>query len=520
MHYREPKRNTILVLRLVLALFLATVALVRTLYAGEPQVRHSGTFHLLGANAILSRLAYDGTMPRPHEGQTGQTASLEYAPGQIVVKYRGAEAPRQLLAATSRWQTRVLGQQPQLGVVLLQVPLGAEQMAIAQLRRDARVRYAELNYRVHAQEIPSDEKWPEQWALQRIAAPEAWDIAHCQGTVVAVLDTGVHLEHPDLRNALWTNSGEVPNNGLDDDGNGKVDDVHGWHFYLNCSTGTCQPYENPIIQDDNGHGTHVTGIATAETGNGIGIASVSWGAQAMIVKVLDEYGDGYYSDIAAGIVYATDNGAQVINLSFGGDQPSQLLQDAVDYAHQKGVLLVAAAGNDGGMVLCPAACEHVVAVAATDRDDQRAVFSTGASNHGPEVDIAAPGKGIVSTWPPPYQYLSREGTSMAAPHVAGAAALLWSWRPDYTNEQIQHRLESQADDVNAESHPGRDPYLGWGRLNLYQALAGLPPGPTLTPSPTRTTTPTATATVTPTHTATPVRYLYYLLPIFKDYTPT
>jgi subtilisin family serine protease len=226
----------------------------------------------------------------------------------------------------------------------------------------------------------------------------------------------------------------------------------------------------------------------------------------MTVKVLDQDGDGYYSDVAAGIVYATDNGARVINLSFGGDAPSQLLQDAADYAYHKGVLLVAAAGNDGGSVKFPAACENVVAVAATDQDDLPATFL------GPQVDIAAPGKDIISTWLPPYQYMSKQGTSMATPHVSGAAALLWSWRPDYTNAQIQQRLESQADDVNAAEYPGRDSYLGWGRLNLYRALGGLPPGPTLTP------TPSPTVTVTPTPTSTPPLYQYRLLPIFKDYS--
>ncbi len=498
MQHRKLKRNSPFLFMLVLTGAIASMALAGSAGALHPP-------RLPPTNAPARHVLSEGWMP------------LSHSPGQILVRHRRPEAPSHLLAATAKWHTQILGQLPQLGAILLQVPAGAEKAVMAQLQRHPLVQYVEWNYRVHALETPDDERWSEQWALHKIGAPQAWDIAHCQGTIVAILDTGVHLEHPDLRKALWTNPGEIPNNGIDDDGNGKVDDVHGWHFYQNCSTGPCIPYENRIIQDDNGHGTHVTGIAAAETDNGIGIAGVSWGAQAMIVKVLDQHGDGYYSDVAAGIVYATDNGAQVINLSLGGEQSSQLLQDAVNYAYQRGVLVVAASGNDGGSVLHPAACENVVAVAATDRDDQR----PGYSNRGPEVDIAAPGHNIVSTWPWLNGYYYKRGTSMAAPHVSGSAALLWSWRPDYTNAQIQRRLESQADDVNADTYPGHDPYLGWGRLNVRRALAGLPPGPTPTPtpSPTMTLTPTTRPTATPTltNTPTPTRYIYYLLPVFKNF---
>ncbi len=453
------------------------------------------------ASALLDKAA------QPAAGTPQSEGSLNYLPGRILVKSRQAGALSHIAASTDVWQTQIAGQIPQLGVTHLQVPPGAEKAVLAQLQRDPRLAYAELDYRVQALESPDDERWPDQWALHTIQAAQAWDITHCQGTVVAVLDTGVHLEHPDLGSVLWTNIGEIPGNGLDDDGNGKADDVHGWHFYQNCNTGVCVPQENRILQDDNGHGTHVSGIIAAQTNNGIGIAGVSWGAQAMIVKVLDAYGDGYYSDVAAGIVYAADNGAKVINLSLGGAESSLLLQDAIDYAHSRGVLIVAAAGNDGGNVLYPAACDNVVAVAASDQVDQRAGFS----NYGPQVDIAAPGDGILSTWPWLDGYYSKRGTSMAAAHVSGAAALLASWRPDFSNVQVEHRLTTEADDVNAEGYPGHDPYMGWGRLNVHQALAGLPPGPTLTPSPTMTPTPS------PTTTPTPQLHLLRLPLIFKTY---
>jgi thermitase len=458
---------------------------------------------VLVASALWCGSPPQRLMAAPTPAQDPMRSIPDSLPGQILVRYRPLEgqprsegpakqSPDFVLSAAG--PVRILGQIPQLGVWLLQVPAGSEESALAELEQKPGVQYAEPNYRASALEIPDDPQWQQQWALTKINAPQAWDIAHCQGTVIAILDTGAYLEHPDLSNALWTNPGEIANNGLDDDGNGKVDDIHGWHFEQNCTTGTCVPNENPIIQDENGHGTHVTGIAAAETNNDTGVASASWGARAMIVRVLDEYGDGYYFDIAAGMVYAADNGAQVINLSLGGESASQLLQDAANYAYNKGALVVAAAGNNGGPVLYPAACDHVVAVAATDANDQRLSFS----NQGPEIDIAAPGDSIISTWLPPYLYYYKRGTSMAAPHVSAAAALLWSWRPNWSNQQVEQRLETQADDVNSDLYPGPDPYLGWGRLNLYRVLAGLPPGPTPTP----TVSPQATATVSPEATAT------------------
>jgi len=465
-------------------------------------------------SSISVRPAESASIFTPQSAQVDSTASREattaFAPGRVWVKVIDRFGQGQLsgtLTSSARRATQV----PALGLWRIDVTPGTEQQILEQLRRDPSIAYAELDYHVTAMEQPDDARRPEQWALDAIHCPEAWDLTRCDNVVIAVLDSGVDLGHPDLSSRLWTNPGETPNNGRDDDGNGKVDDVHGWHFYQNCASGSCGPYENHIVRDDNGHGTHVTGIAAADTGNGIGIASVSWGALAMTVKVLDEYGEGYYSDVALGIRYATDNGARIINLSFGGAQPSQLLQEAVDYAHQRGVLVIASAGNDGGAVYYPAACNHVMTVASTDRNDQRSSFS----NVGPQVDIAAPGESILSTWPWLDGYFYKRGTSMAAPHVAGAAALLWSLRPDYGAAEIQQRLLSQSDDVNAAQHPGPDQYLGWGRLNVYQALAGLPQGPTFTPTPTATHTPTPTGTTTPTATRTP--HVVRLLLIFRNY---
>jgi subtilisin family serine protease len=482
------------------------------------------------ANDAVSAVPSPRDLPSPQRSQPGKPMPSPGAsacvPGEVVVKLRTGNTRLNLGAPLLRQQVRIVGQIAKLDVLLLRVAYGDELAVSAQLRREPSVDYAEPNYLAHLLDtpratqpdqsesaaVPNDEQWSQQWSFHTVRAPQAWDITRSGGIVIAFVDSGVHLQHPDLRNVLWTNPGEIAGNGIDDDGNGKIDDVHGWRFFQQWNGSSWEHYESPDVADDNGHGTHVTGIAAAETNNLIGVAGLSWGARTMAVKVVDRFGDSNYYDMAAGIAYAADNGARVINISVGGAAPSQLLQDAANHAHARGALLVAAAGNFDTGVYYPAACDHVMAVAATGHSDERWTSTDYASNFGPEVDIAAPGLDIHSTWPfLPYLYFDKTGTSMAAPHVSGAAALLWTWRPDWTNDQIEARLESQADDVNAASHPGRDVYLGWGRLNAYKALLGLAPGPTPSPTPTRTATPTATPspssssgpTPTPTDTAEP-----------------
>jgi subtilisin family serine protease len=253
---------------------------------------------------------------------------------------------------------------------------------------------------------------------------------------------------------------------LDDDGNGKADDVHGWHFYHLYSSGTYEAAEDAAIADDHGHGSHVAGIAAAATNNGIGVAGVSWGAKIMAVKMLDRYGDGWYSDAAAAVIYAADNGARVINLSLGGEEVSATLCAAIEYAHSRGCLVVAAAGNSGGSVLYPAACAQALAVAATTGADERATYS----NHGPEVDLSAPGSSIYSTWPWLDGYFTLSGTSMAAAHVSGVAALVWSRWPVLGPDGVMQQLTRTAVDIDAT---GSDPYTGWGRIDAATATGSL-----------------------------------------------
>ncbi len=339
----------------------------------------------------------------------------------------------------------ILGEIADLRVQRVAVPPGREQAMVDLLTQDPRVEYAELDHLVHATIIPNDTSYDVQWGPSKIKAPAAWDVSTGgSDTIIAILDTGVDLNHPDLKDKI----------------------VPGWDF----------ANDDPTPQDDHEHGTHVAGIAAAETNNGIGVAGISWQARIMPVKVLDENGDGFYSHVAEGVLYACNHGAQIINLSLGGSTYSPTLEDAVEQAYADGCLIVAAAGNGGGdFVDYPARFPDAMAVAATDQSDARAGFS----DYGPEVEVAAPGVNIYSTlWNDKYGWKS--GTSMAAPHVAGQAALIWSVCPDPTNEEVRSIIDSTADDRGAS---GWDAYYGYGRINAVDAVQAATPALTLPQSP-------------------------------------
>lgn len=390
--------------------------------------------------------------------------SAPFRPGGVLVKFKPGASIAEMQATLARLGLYIEREISSLGIKSLAVPPGQELAIAEMMKHNPSVEYAEPDYFVTAALVPNDSHWSNQWAPAKIRAPAAWEITTGgEEITIAVLDTGVELNHPDLVAKIWTNPGEIPANSLDDEGNGKVDDVHGWHFYHDCSNSDCLPFEDNELQDDNGHGTHVAGIAAAETNNETGIAGISWEARLMPVKVLDEYGNGWYSDVIAGIVYATDNGADIINLSLGGEESSEALQDAVDYSYTHGVLLVAATGNTGEAVLYPAACNRVLAVGATNSSDQRPRFS----NYGPEIDVAAPGVSILSTWPKLDGYWYKSGTSMAAPHVAGLAALIKSARPELTNKRVAQAITQTALDLGP---PGWDEFYGWGRIDAYRAV--------------------------------------------------
>lgn len=363
--------------------------------------------------------------------------------------------------------------------VRLAVPAGQEEPVARALRETYGVA-AEPEYFVYAAESPNDPYFPTQWALPKIRAPLAWDVSSGDpSVVVAILDTGVDLNHPDLAANLWQNFGEIAGNGVDDDGNGYVDDRRGWDVIRRDG--------DPM--DDHGHGTHVAGIVGAVGNNGVGVAGILWRCRLMPIKVLNSAGSGTYEGVAEGVYYAARNGVRVINMSFAGSDYSQLLQDAInDVARRYDVMFVAAAGNCGSggtgcgsvnPIMYPAAMANVVSVAATDSADQRGVFS----EFNAFVDLAAPGVSIYSTTLG-RSYGYKSGTSMASPHVAGLAGLIRALRPDWDREQVEAHMKATATKVGGHAYDanGRNDYYGHGRIDAAAALWGLVAPPHLAAS--------------------------------------
>ncbi|AFZ01829.1 S8 family peptidase [Calothrix sp. PCC 6303] len=285
------------------------------------------------------------------------------------------------------------------------------------------------------------------WGVDTVKAPEAWANGYTgQGVIVAVLDTGVDHNHEDLKNNIWKNTKEIENNGVDDDGNGYVDDIYGWNFDSN----------NNNTLDKDGHGTHVSGTIAAEKNNK-GLTGIAYDAKIMSVKVLDDEGSGSYDSIAGGIRYAVDNGAKVINMSLGGGASSKTLELAIEYASARGVIVVMAAGNSGGSSpINPAsyANKYGVAVGAVDRDGSLANFSNRAGSNQLTY-VTAPGVSIYSTLPN-NNYASYSGTSMAAPHVAGVVALMLSANPNLSDGQVRQILAETSVSSSESNNPGFD----------------------------------------------------------------
>ena len=313
----------------------------------------------------------------------------------------------------------------------------------------------------------------EQWGLEAIGW-RAGDPGSAEGVLIAVVDSGIDAAHPDLRDRIWRNPAEILGEaGVDDDGNGYVDDVAGWDFTdapgLPGSGDYLERDADPA--DDSGHGTHVAGVAAAAAGNGEGIAGVAPGVRVMPLRaglVIGEAGFLQDDDIAAAIVYAVRNGADVLNLSFGDPAYSPLIDDAVRFALGRGVVVVAAAGNEASSeVFYPARLPGTIAVAAVGRGGAPAAFS----NFGASIDLAAPGVAIHSTGPGG-GYSSLSGTSLAAPHVAGAAALVLARHPGYTPLQVLGVLAAAARD--AGSAPGWDAATGHGLLQIPPAVTDPP----------------------------------------------
>ncbi|BAY20914.1 peptidase S8/S53 [Calothrix sp. NIES-2100] len=299
------------------------------------------------------------------------------------------------------------------------------------------------------------------WNLDMVKAPEVWARGYTgQDVVVAVIDTGVDYNHLDLKNNIWTNTKEIAGNNIDDDGNGYIDDSHGWNFVENTS--------DPI--DRNGHGTHVSGTIAGEN-NGVGVTGIAYNSKIMPVKVLDDSGSGSLSSITKGIYYAVNQGANVINLSLGSDFPNSSLASAIEYASKKGVVVVMAAGNNGLPIISyPAnyANQWGLAVGAVDQNNQIADFS-----NRPGISqlayVTAPGVNIYSSVPGD-QYANYSGTSMAAPHVAGVVALMLSANHSLTDAQVRQIITQTAG--NGGPNPDAGLSAGWLVNDFIAEIAG------------------------------------------------
>ena len=332
--------------------------------------------------------------------------------------------------------------------------------------------------------IPNDQYFFRQWGLKNdgtfpsshpgivdadIDMDEAWEVEQGDSTIIlAVLDSGCRLTHPELAGRIWINTGEIPGNSIDDDGNGYIDDYQGWDFAYNDN--------NP--NDGTGHGTNVTGIVGGNGNNSIGYAGVDWNCKLMICKILNNSGFGYYSWWEEGIYYAVNNGAKLINMSVGGTSFSSSLQDAVNYAYLNDVFIACSMGNyNSSTPNYPAAYSNTIAVGATDTDDTRCnPFSWGGgSNYGLHIDVVAPGNYIYGLY-----YLSNtnydwywSGTSQATPYVTGLACLLLAQDTTRTVDQIRNIIRNTAEDQVGnpyEDTPGWDQYYGYGRINANDAL--------------------------------------------------
>jgi|GEM_PF-2508943 len=370
------------------------------------------------------------------------------------------------------------------------------------LRQDSSVEYAEPNMEVKLQMLPNDpyysskESWgqgyDDLWGIKKLQCERGWDISQGEGVIVAVIDTGVDYNHEDLAQNIWVNPGEDLNNngvvdtsdfnGIDDDNNGHVDDIRGWDFR----------YGDNDPMDDYGHGTHVAGTIAGVGNNSKGVIGVAPKALVMNIKGFDSNGSGYEADLANCVIYAADNGARVISNSWSGQGISNVFIDVFHYAHSKGSLAIAAAGNSNVDVsrATPANIDTVIAVAASTQRDEKCDFS----NYGAKIDVSAPGGGYVNELgggrddrynilssmsestplavarpqlkvAPAYYRLA--GTSMACPHVSGVAALIIAKNRNLTNEEVRGIICGSSDDIG---DIGKDTYFGYGRINAARAV--------------------------------------------------
>ncbi|MFH1413016.1 MAG: S8 family peptidase [bacterium] len=367
------------------------------------------------------------------------------------------------------------------------------EQAIERYQIDPMVEFAEPNYTYRAAVIPNDAYYKNQWYLKRIRADKAWDIkSSSKEVIIAVIDSGVQVTHPDLKDNIWINKGEIPNNGIDDENNGYVDDYQGFDF-VNRLPDPSPKFSFGFTEDGVSHGTLIAGILAASGNNKKGITGLSWKAQIMALKALDDKGETDASKVIEAINYAANHKADIINLSFVGFNYSQGVQMAIRRAYDAGVIIVAAGGNDKSRgfgyfldkspmyPVChddPNGDNLVIGVAATGPFDKKLFFSS----YGKCIDITAPGTSIYSTVP----YTNRSnisgqlfnkfydgywsGTSFAVPMVSGTLALMQQANSNLNPRQLVNILLETADNID-EANPQFSGQLGKGRLNVENAVS-------------------------------------------------
>jgi thermitase len=383
-----------------------------------------------------------------------------------------------------------LGRKSNKHIYIIQFPEGTNlKHVIDEYYKTGEIEYAEPDYPgtlgAAPGVTPDDYYYYLQWALKNDGtfplAPSvtgadmdmenAWDIEQGDSNIiVGIIDTGVKLDHPELEGRIWQNYDEIPDNAIDDDTNGFVDDVRGWDF--------ANSDNDPV--DGHGHGTNITGIIGANANNSIGYAGVDWNCKLMIIKAFKDNGSGTQSMWANAVYYAVDNGAKVINMSFGTTNPTMTFQDAITYALDNNVVLVACMMNtNSNTIFYPAGFPGVIAVGSTNPDDTRSHpfpwDPQSGSNFGSHISVVAPGNYIFGL---DYQSNTNysvyySGTSQATAHVSGLASLLLAQDPDRTPAQIKSIIEATAEDTvgdPVEDTPGWDQYYGYGRINAFNAL--------------------------------------------------
>jgi len=435
-----------------------------------------------------------------------QNQSPEFAPSEILVKFKPNTNQRDGIFVQQKGES-VLKVNKVLGYTHLRVPEGTTVKEMVQrYRQNPDVEWAEPNYKVYVATFPNDPKYvsDQQAYYNLMSAETGWNQqTGSPDIIIAVVDSGVDLDHPDLGSNIWTNDGEIPDNGIDDDENGYVDDVNGYDFVgadpgdsatsdqypadFNPDVFISDPSVGNGLDDDKSgsaddgvtHGTMVAGVAAAVGNNGVGIAGTSWNCSIMAVRAINPEGWGYISDIAAGITYAALNGANIINLSLSSSINSSTINAAITFAHdKKGAIIVTAAGNSNRSTPeFPAANPKTIAVGASDKADGSDPFGRAYfSNWGRYVDIVAPGVSIHSTGvlsvaqglPGTADYFTQNGTSFSSPFVAGLAALILSKYPTLTNEQVRDFIKYTAVDLPDDPNDYPDAGADWDGSGLIQ----------------------------------------------------